>query len=324
MDLVSRLARTQSFTEASKFLGISQSVASRKLSAFEDALGITIVDRSSRPIRLTSEGRKLLEACEPFLETVPPLLDALRTRNFIRRDLRLGVVDTFTRGIATSLLKSVKNQVTHCSVLSGTSDRLLTAFENDEIDVFISSDPALDVKEARKKFFYGEPSFLVYPKNSRVASQDVDWQSLLLCGLPFIGLTNGSGGAKLFESFLINHNIPIHPAYNVDNTCVLLDLVNEGMGWSITRPAGVLQHQEHLNNVAFAPMPKPILTRELYLVSKKNFPFELFQSLYTNLVLITREKLAKRTVLLAPWLRGEIYTSDLTSERKALYTESIE
>lgn len=111
---------------------------------------------------------------------------------------------------------------------------------------------------------------------------------------PYIGLTTGSGGGKLFDNFLLTHNIPIHQRINVDSTAVLLELINEGMGWAITRPAGIIQHWETIPNVKLAPMPKPLLSRELYLVSKKSFPFDLFRLIVESLVRITRERLAKR------------------------------
>ena len=321
VDLIFHLHRTQSFTEASKYLGISQSVASRKLSAFEEALGVTIVDRSSRPIRLTAEGRKLLETCEPFLSEVPQLLESLRTQNSIRSDLRLGVVDSFTREIAANLIKALEQKITHCYVVSGTSDQLYNRFLRDEIDIFVTSDSGMDLRNVRKKFFYGEPSVVVYPLDAPLPKGEIGWSDLRFCGLPYIGMTTGSGGGKLFDNFLLTHDIPINQKFNIDCSSMVLELVTEGMGWSLMRPAGLLQHSKYLDQVQIVPMPKPLLSREIFLVAKNTFPFELFQTIYQNLVRITRSQIASRTLQFAPWLKGEIFTADLATGKKVVYSE---
>lgn len=60
IDLLLYISKTQSFTETSRLMGLSQSMVSRKLSAFEAATGITAVDRSSRPVKLTPQEQKVL------------------------------------------------------------------------------------------------------------------------------------------------------------------------------------------------------------------------------------------------------------------------
>lgn len=251
---------------------------------------------------------------------MPVVLDKLQTDSNIKRKLRIGFVDTFTRYIACHVIKDVSSDVTQCTALSGTSDHLLHCFKRDELDVFITSDPSLGLEDVRRQFFYGEPSLLAYPASVQFPESNIDWPHLRFCGLPCIGLTTGSGGGKLFDNFLLTHNIPIHQRINVDSTAVLLELINEGMGWAITRPAGIIQHWETIPNVKLAPMPKPLLSRELYLVSKKSFPFDLFRLIVESLVRITRERLAKKTIEFASWLKEDIYTIDLDNDKKIPYS----
>lgn len=323
IDLPIQLERTHSFTEASMSLGISQSMASRKLSAFEDSLGCTVIDRSSRPVRLTPEGRRILKSLAPLVDTIPELLDSLRAENLIRRELRLGILDSFTRDICAKLIKTIDQQLKHCSVLSGTSDHLQSRFRSDELDIFVSSDPCFNFDNVRRKFLYSEPSLLVYPASMEFPEKNIEWSTLQFCGIPFIGLSNGSGGGKLFDNFILSHNIPICQKYKVDGVCVLLELVNEGMGWSIVRPAGLVQHKKFLNNIKVAPMPKPLLSREVYLISKKSFSYELYQSVYFSLAQLIRDILAPKTIALAPWLKDDLLIVDPATEKKKPFSEFI-
>ena len=93
IDLLLYISKTQSFTETSRLMGLSQSMVSRKLSAFEATTGITAVDRSSRPVKLTPEGKMLLEALMPYIEGLPVVLDKLQTDSNIKRKLRIGPTD---------------------------------------------------------------------------------------------------------------------------------------------------------------------------------------------------------------------------------------
>ena len=146
------------------------------------------------------------------------------------------------------------------------------------------------------------------------------WSNLRLCGLPYIGLSTGTGGDKLFQNFLASHDIPILQKFNVDNNSVLLELVDAGLGWTISRPSGVLQHKKYLSNIQLRSMPAPTLSREVFLVSRNSVPFSLFQRIFEALTTITQKKLAKETIEIAPWLEEEIFTVDLDNEKKIPFT----
>ena len=53
------LGQTKAFSEAGKILGISQSAVSKNVTNLEEELGTSLIDRSTRPIRLTRKGKAL-------------------------------------------------------------------------------------------------------------------------------------------------------------------------------------------------------------------------------------------------------------------------
>ena len=63
IDLLLYISKTQSFTETSRLMGLSQSMVSRKLSAFEATTGITAVDRSSRPVKGSDAVHRRIAGC---------------------------------------------------------------------------------------------------------------------------------------------------------------------------------------------------------------------------------------------------------------------
>src|SRR5215831_3468432 len=65
--LFSRLADRGSFSAAAKDLSIKQSTASKWIAELEEGLGVRLVDRTTRSVRLTDEGRRLLTRSRELL-----------------------------------------------------------------------------------------------------------------------------------------------------------------------------------------------------------------------------------------------------------------
>lgn len=61
------LARTASLTDAARSLSMTPSAVSRRLGAIETRLGVQLVLRNTRSMRLTPEGERYLEAAEAIL-----------------------------------------------------------------------------------------------------------------------------------------------------------------------------------------------------------------------------------------------------------------
>jgi LysR family transcriptional regulator, benzoate and cis,cis-muconate-responsive activator of ben and cat genes len=67
------VARERNFTRAAEALGIAQPPLSRQIQQLEDELGVTLIERGSRPVRLTDGGRLLYEQAVQVLERVERL-----------------------------------------------------------------------------------------------------------------------------------------------------------------------------------------------------------------------------------------------------------
>jgi DNA-binding transcriptional LysR family regulator len=63
------LNRTRHFGRAAKALFVTQAAVSSRLKSLEDQLGVTLFDRSTRDMRLTPEGRRLIWHSEKLIDT---------------------------------------------------------------------------------------------------------------------------------------------------------------------------------------------------------------------------------------------------------------
>ncbi len=78
------VARLKSFTRAAAELGITQPALSRTIQQLEDALGASLLDRSSRHVETTQAGRAFLEYVERALAELERGFGAVRRHGGIR------------------------------------------------------------------------------------------------------------------------------------------------------------------------------------------------------------------------------------------------
>jgi DNA-binding transcriptional LysR family regulator len=71
------VARRRSFSRAAEALGLPNSSLSRRISRLEQAVGVTLLHRSSRRVELTDLGQKYFERCEKIVEEAAAAHDQL-------------------------------------------------------------------------------------------------------------------------------------------------------------------------------------------------------------------------------------------------------
>jgi DNA-binding transcriptional LysR family regulator len=85
-----RVARSSSFTQAAQQLGLSRALVSRHVSDLEARLGARLLNRSTRALVLTEDGREYLACCEQLFRVLAEKEDALsRTRRAPAGTLRM-------------------------------------------------------------------------------------------------------------------------------------------------------------------------------------------------------------------------------------------
>jgi DNA-binding transcriptional LysR family regulator len=100
------VARTLSFSEASKQLFISQSAVSQSIKVLEKKLGQSLFIRSTKRVQLTPEGEILFKHIEPALHLIQKGENQLLESNSLNGgQLRIGASDTICRYFLVPYLK---------------------------------------------------------------------------------------------------------------------------------------------------------------------------------------------------------------------------
>jgi DNA-binding transcriptional LysR family regulator len=145
------VARERNFTRAAEMLHIAQPPLSRQIQRLEDELGVTLIERGSRPLQLTDAGRLLFEQAAQVLERVEEMKAITqRLHEMARPRLRIGFVPSTLYGGLPDLIRSYRaaRPGVELVLLELTTLEQIAALKEGRIDVGFGripfDDPAIE------------------------------------------------------------------------------------------------------------------------------------------------------------------------------------
>jgi len=196
-----RAGRAASLSEAARALGVTPAAASAAVKRLEAGLGVKLFVRSTRNLRLTSEGMQFLQQCEQGLEIISNARESLMAgRDVIRGRVQLSMPSDLGRNVLLPWLHEFRRRYPEVDLRLQVSDRLAGIYR-EQVDVALR---------------YGEPAdsslvaLPIAPKNRRA-----------LCASP---------------RYVKAHGAPRTPRELKDHNCLCF-MLNERLHdkWSFTR-----------------------------------------------------------------------------------------
>ena len=134
------VANTRSFSLAAEENYITQTAMSQQIQALEETVGCKLINRSTRPISLTSAGVSFLGDAKQILARLQEATErANEAANGISGTLKIGYIKGFERSTLSDTLRDFHrtspNVLLTC--FRDTSDRLSAALQNEEYDIII-------------------------------------------------------------------------------------------------------------------------------------------------------------------------------------------
>jgi LysR family transcriptional regulator, hydrogen peroxide-inducible genes activator len=139
------LAEKQHFGSAATILGVSQSTLSQALSALEIGLGVHLVERSTRRVFLTEEGRQLLPQAQAVIEAMTAFTAAAAgASDPLQGSIRLGLIPTVAPYVLPTLLAGLAERLPTLTlrVIEDQTERLLTGLREGSLDAALIALPA--------------------------------------------------------------------------------------------------------------------------------------------------------------------------------------
>lgn len=262
--------------KAAKFLRMTQPAVSQHITKLENGLGALLIDRSSRPHKLTVEGQFLKGRLDDILNDISKTLASVKQINSgAMVNVRVSIPTSMSRSMNSMLCHYLKRRFKpECVRIS--FDKAIEMRRNlihGCIDFALSTDSMEGIENLLNIPIWKEHYMLVLPKcyNGRTDSiQEV------LRKLRFIHLNPESTMGKDVNMYLRRTKIEQKPEVVFDTPTAILEAIISGEGFSILTPMCLLEASLAVGQVKCEPLPVMSMNRTLSLVSLDVHPIDTF------------------------------------------------
>lgn len=231
------VARASSFTEAAASLHVTQSALSGLIRELEDALGVRVLNRTSRRVEVSEVGALFLPLTSRVLQDLDQALSAVHDL----KALRTGVVRIAAPHLmACTLLPPAmgdfarRHPAVELHLSDGTAESVIAKLRSGEVDVAIGPqrEPGADV-EARPLFEL--PFVAALPATHPLASRRwITWDEL--AAQPLIAV--GGDYTRMLNATLAaaGRTAMLRPRMEVAHMTTAISLVSAGLGITTCQP----------------------------------------------------------------------------------------
>ncbi|WP_170275798.1 LysR substrate-binding domain-containing protein [Paraburkholderia megapolitana] len=265
------VAEELSFTRAAERLHIAQPPLSQQIKQLEDDLGVQLIERAERPLRLTDAGKQLLSRAAEILSSMQTTVDEVRRiGRGMAGQLSIGFAGSAMYNFLPTILNAYRDlypevDLTFVELLAC---QIEDALEARQIDVGFSR-PGLEAHEKiRQRMLLEEPMVVAVPERHPFAVRPcvpieaLDRQDAILYPrYPKPSITDFV--LQQLEANAVHMDI----VQEVGNLQTALGLTAAGVGITFV-PASVGQHRR--SGVRFLALDPPILTSPMTVVWLKD------------------------------------------------------
>ena len=261
------VARLGNFTRAARALHMSQPALTVRIRHLEDALGVRLLDRTTRSVTLTEIGLQFLPTVQRVLADINAVADD--ARGLARRQHDVVTVAALP-SVASTLLppiiaafKTLQRRVV-VRLHDGVAQRVNELVASGEADFGIGI-PAEHGHGLRFAPLIGDPIGVVFsPRHSlegcsRIALKD-------LAELPLVLMERGRSARKLVDAAFQGLGVAVCPAYEFSYVRTALGLVKAGLGVALITFSAANEAALRSAGLCGRVIDDPVLVREIGII----------------------------------------------------------
>lgn len=293
------VAEYKNFTKAAEKAFVTQPTLSMQIQKLEEELDVLIFDRSTKPIRLTTAGERIVNQARNIVNEAERIQDIVdQQKGYVGGEFKLGIIPTITPTLLPMFLKTFikKYPKVHLKIEELNTDEVLKKLVEGHLDAAIAATP-LENEKIKERVLYYEP-FVGYLNSQHrlyteknINIQDLDLNDILL-------LEDGhcfrDGVINLCKASGKNTQEKFHLESGSFET--LIKLANEGLGMTLLPYLHTLDIKEsEAKNLRHFSEPSP--AREVSLIQhKSNLKPQIVNALFDVISGVVRGAIAFQDV----------------------------
>jgi DNA-binding transcriptional LysR family regulator len=256
------IAQSRSVSKGAKLNAISQSAASQHLQDLEEQLGLTLLDRTSRPLTVTDGGKLYLDLCRDVLRRQDEFQAALeRMKAEVEGTVRVASIYSVGLSEMSQLEQEFSRRYpeAHLEVEYLRPEKVYEAVVTDRADLGLLSYPEATKEVTVLPWREEEMVVAASPYHPLAAKSELRPEDLE--GLDFVGFDDDLPIRREIDRFLREHHVQVNLTLHFDNLQMIKEAVAHGEGVSIM-PARVME--EEVKQGRLVPIPISISSLRLY------------------------------------------------------------
>lgn len=257
-----------SFGRAAAALHLTQTGITRRLQNLEAALGVRLVERTTRALALTPVGRDFLPQARRLLSELSSALAEIRESGKAQRgEITLACVPTVGVQYLPRIIQqySARHPGNRIRILDHASFRVAEAVLRREAEFGITlrgaHDPELvSVPLLKDRFVLVCRRDHALAKKRRLAWRELQPHALIYSGME-------SGNRQLLDASLGTRGLQLKASYEVQRSSTAVGLVAEGVGVAVVPELAV--QKGAYPDLRVIPLVDPVVSRDLVLLSRR-------------------------------------------------------
>ena len=234
VEIFCEVANRRSFSKAAEIRQVAQSSASEAVHSLERRLGTRLLDRSKRPLELTTAGRVYFDGCKKMLGSFRRVEERIRKiKNEVAGRVRVAAIysvglsqmDTYIKRVR-ALYPEVRIDLEYLH-----PDEVYARLHEDEAELGIVSFPR-DGGEVRCIPWEEQEMILVVPRQHQLANRRlVSWGDL--DGEDYIAFTRELKIRRKVDQWLRHEKVSVNIVHEFDNIEVVKRAIEIGVGVAV-------------------------------------------------------------------------------------------
>lgn len=277
------VAKTLSFSEASKALFISQSAVSQSIKVLEKRLNQPLFIRSTKKVKLTKEGELLFKHVEPAINLISRGENHILEANSLNGgQLRIGASDTICRYFLVPFLEKFHKTFpnVHIKVTNGTSLQCVDFLESNQVDLILTNTPnkRLSTMHHIQDLLEFHDIFVVNKEYFGLSNTNLSLKELQ--EYPILMLDKNSTTSDFLHGLFLKYQLDFTPAVELSSNDLLIDLAKIGLGIAFV-PDFCVKNTSELTQIHLS---EELPSRMLSVVSHHNIPLSTAAENFIRLI----------------------------------------
>lgn len=265
-----KIAEQGSFSQGARMLHVAQPALSHHIRQLEDELGVQLLERHARGVRLTEPGQRLLDHARLVLRQLETAREEVADLTQTPRGtVRVGLATAVSTVLTVPLIEAARRRVPEIDlkVVETMSGFIKEWVSNGRIDLAVLYN--VDGHENfRIEPLLHEDLCLVAPPEATLAADPLPFAAL--AEMPLILPSTAHGLRLLVDSFAAARGIPLRVVLDMDSTAQIIRLVGRGHGFSVLSPAAV-HAAAGRGEVREVHIVEPTVTRSVVFASREGW-----------------------------------------------------